>query len=242
MLALVAFPLFAQDVDNGLWTTLDIKKKLKYGLALSLSEEYKMRDNFSNTDKLETTLDLSWKPLEFLKGGISYCRIDYNHPANNNHPTEYWELRHRYIVYVAGDYDLGRFNVSLREKFQQTNRVGVVADENKSNPSNVLRSKIEVDYNIKKSPLTPYAGVEVFYAFNEPDGVQNPASTAMVTEIRNSIGVEYAINKRLALDAGYLFCMEKGWDDDVTDANGIKVGGYVSAFTNVLTLGLNYSF
>lgn len=236
------FPLLAQDADNGLWTTVEIKKKFKYGLALSLSEEYKMRENFSNTDKLETTLDLSWKPLSFLKGGISYCRIDYNHPANNTNPLEYWELRHRYIAYLTGSYDFGRFSLSLREKFQQTNRVGIVADQNKSNPTNVLRSKLEVDYNIRKSPLTPYASVEIFYAFNEPNGVQNPASTKMVTEIRNSIGLEYAINKKLAIDAGYLYCSETDWDKDVRDANNIKVGGYVNGLTNVLTLGLSYTF
>lgn len=233
--------LSAQNADNGLWTSLEVKKKLKYGLAVSLQEEYKMRENFSNTDKLETTVDLSWKPLSYLKGGISYCRIDYNHPANNNNPSEYWELRHRYIAYVMGSYEIGRFNLSLREKFQQTNRVGVVADKDKSNPTNILRSKFEVDYNIRKSPFTPYASVEVFYAFNEPNGILNPPATGMVTEVRSTIGVEYAINKRLAVDAGYLFCSEKGWDDDVR-VDGIKVGGYVSEFTNVLTLGLSYSF
>lgn len=236
------FPLLAQNADNGLWTTVEVKKKFKNGIALSLSEEYKMRENISNTDKLETTLDLSWKPLSFLKGGIAYCRIDYNHPANNSNLMEYWELRHRYIAYLTGSYDLGRFSLSLREKFQQTNRVGVLADQNKSNPTNVLRSKFEVDYNIRKSSLTPYASVEVFYAFNEPDGVQIPASTKMVTEIRNSIGLEFAINKKLAVDAGYLYCLETNWDKDVRDANGIKVGGYVNGITNVLTLGLSYSF
>ncbi len=232
------FPLFAQDADNGMWTSLEVKKKFKHGLALSLSEEYKLRENFSNTDKLETTVDLSWKPLSFLKGGISYCRIDYNHPENNTQP-EYWELRHRYIAYVMGSYDLGRFSLSLREKFQQTNRVGVNANVNKSNPTNVIRSKFEVDYNIKKSPFTPYASVEVFYALNEPNGVQDPAATKMVTEVRNAIGVEYALKKNLTLDAGYLYCIEKGWDKN---ALGTDVGGYLSGYTNVLTLGLSYSF
>jgi opacity protein-like surface antigen len=231
-------PLYSQVADNGLWTSVEIKKKLNYGLSLSLSEEYKMRDNFSNTDKFETTIDLSWKALSFLKGGIAYCRIDYNHPPNSN-PTEYWELRHRYIAYVVGSYDIGRFSLSLREKFQQTNRVGVVANVNRSNPTNVLRSKFEVDYNIRKSPFTPYASVEVYYALNEPDGVQDPAATKMVSEIRNAIGVEYSIKKNLAIDAGYLYCIEKGWDKD---ALGNNMGGYLNGYTNVLTLGLSYSF
>jgi opacity protein-like surface antigen len=235
----ICFPLFAQDTDNALWTTLDIKKKFSHGLALSLEEEYKMRENFSNTDKFETTIDLSWKPLSFLKGGIAYCRIDYNHPANNSSTTEYWELRHRYIAYLMGSYDIGRFSLSLKEKFQLTNRVGVDASANKSNPTNVIRSKFEVDYNIKKSPFTPYASVEVFYTLNEPNGVQDPSATKMVTEIRNAIGVEYSIKKNLAVDAGYLYCIAKDWDKN---ALGNNMGGYLSGYTNALTLGLSYTF
>ena len=233
------FPLFSQDTDNGLWTSVEIKKKFKNGLSLSLEEEYKMRDNFSKTDKFETTIDLSWKPLSFLKGGIAYCRIDYNHPSNNSNPTEYWELRHRYIAYLMGIYDIGRFSLSLREKFQQTYRVGVNANVNKSNPTNIIRSKFEVDYNIRKSPFKPFASVEVYYALNEPDGIQDPAATKMVTEIRNAIGVEYSIKKNLAIEAGYLYCMEKDWDKD---ALGNNMGGYLSGITNALTLGLSYSF
>lgn len=232
-------PLFAQETDNGLWTSVEIKKKLTKGLAISLEEEYKMRDNFSKTDKFETTIDLSWKPLSFLKGGIAYCRIDYNHPINNSNTVEYWELRHRYIAYLMGSYDIGRFSLSLKEKFQQTNRVGVDPSVNKSNPTNVIRSKFEVDYNIKKSPFTPFASVEVYYALNEPDGVQDPTATQMVTEIRNAIGVEYAIKKNLVVEAGYLYCIEKDWDKD---ALGNNMGGYLIGYTNALTIGLSYTF
>ena len=235
----IFFPLFAQETDNALWTSIDIKKKFNHGLALSFEEEYKLRENFSNTDKFETTIDLSWKPLSFLKGGIAYCRIDYNHPANNNNTAEYWELRHRYIAYLMGSYDIGRFSLSLKEKFQQTNRVGVNASANKSNPTNVIRSKFEVDYNIKKSSFTPYASVEVFYTLNEPNGVQDPSATKMVTEIRNAIGVEYSIKKNLAVEAGYLYCITKDWDKN---ALGNNMGGYLSGYTNALTLGLSYTF
>jgi len=234
----IFYPLFAQNTDNALWTTVDIKKKFNHGIALNFEEEYKMRENFSNTDKFETTIDLSWKPLSFLKGGIAYCRIDYNHPANNNN-AEYWELRHRYIAYLMGSYDIGRFSLSLKEKFQQTNRVGVDASVNKSNPTNVIRSKFEVDYNIKKSSFTPYASVEVFYTLNEPNGAQDPAATKMVTEIRNAIGVEYSIRKNLAVEAGYLYCIAKDWDKN---ALGNNMGGYLSGYTNALTLGLSYTF
>lgn len=230
------FPLFAQNADNALWTTIDIKKKFKHGLALNFEEEYRMRDNFSNTDKFQTTIDLSWKPLSFLKGGIAYCMI------NKNKTDDTWELRHRYIAYIVGSYDIGRFSLSLKEKIQQTYRVGIVADSSKSNPITVLRSKFAVSYNIKGVPLTPFASIEIFYSLNEPDGKQDPAATKMISEMRYAAGLEYSLLKNLDISAGYLYSSGNGWDNDIRDLSGHKVGGYAKSYTNALTLGLSYTF
>jgi len=226
-------PLFAQDIDNALWATIDIKKKFKHGLALNFEEEYRLRDNMSNTDKVQTTIDFSWKPLSCLKGGIAYCRID------KYQTDKTWELRHRYIAYLVGSYDIGRFSLSLKEKFQQTNRVGVAGTANRSNPTNVIRSKFEVTYNIKKSPLTPFASVELFYALNEPNGIQDPAAAKMITETRYAAGLEYSFKKNLAIEAGYLSSAGKGWDKD---ALGNNMGGYLMSYTNALTIGISYTF
>jgi hypothetical protein len=46
--------------------------------------------------------------------------------------------------------------------------------------------------------------------------------------------VEYSIKKNLAVEGGYLYCIEKDWDKDA--------GGYLSGYTNALTLGLSYTF
>jgi hypothetical protein len=238
----ITFPVLAQETDRGMWSSFELKKKFKGGIALSLEEEYRLREDFQTTDKFMTTLDLSWKPFSFLKGGIAYCRIDYNHPSNNTHTDEYWELRHRYSAYLTGDYDLGRFGVSLREKFQQTKRVGVVADADKSNPTNVLRSRLQLTYDWKSLPLKPYISGEVFYTLNEPDGEQDPSATKMVTEDRYAAGLEYDISKRLTLAIGYLYSSSTGWDDDVRNADGDKVGGYVDSFEHILTTGLTFTF
>lgn len=230
----IIVPLFAQAPDNALWTTIDIKKKFKHGFALNLEQEYRMRDNFSNTDKLQTSLDLSWKPLDFLKGGVAYCMIN----KNPNNSTS-WELRHRYVAYLAGSYDIGRFSLGLKEKFQHTNRVGITADADKANPSNVIRSKVDLTYNIRKSKVTPFVSAEVFYALNEPNGIQIPAATQMITETRYAAGVEYSLKKNLSIEAGYLYSAGKEWDDD---ALGHNIGGYLKQYTNALVLGLNYTF
>jgi opacity protein-like surface antigen len=236
LLLLFLFPIHAQETDFGLWSSVDIKKKFKHGLAVNLEEEYRMRDNSSTTDKFQTTIDVSWKPLSYLKGGVGYCRIYYyDGPAD-------WEVRNRFIAYLVGYYKIDRFEFSLKEKFQQTNRVGVVATVNKNNPSTVLRSKFEANYNIKRLPFKPYASCEVFYALNEPDGVQFPSATKMVTEIRAAAGLEVSLLKNLDVQAGYLYSAGKDWSKVGLDLDGDNVWGYASDFTHALTIGLSYTF
>jgi opacity protein-like surface antigen len=229
------FNTFAQEVDHGVWSSIELKKKFKKGVSVSLEEEYRLRENMQATDKFMTTLDLSWKPVSFLKGGISYTRIDYNHPANKKHNWEnYWELRNRYSVYLTGRYEIGRFELSLREKFQRTYRDSIVSSEFKSNPTDLIRSKFEVTYDVKRLPLKPYFSCEIFYTLNEPTGDAANPSQKLVTEIRYATGLEYDLTKKLGIEAGYLYSTSRGFDDDA--------GGLVSELGHVLTVGMSYTF
>ncbi|HET9571426.1 MAG TPA: DUF2490 domain-containing protein [Bacteroidales bacterium] len=242
LVIILSLPLFqqliAQNTDNQLWTTVNIKKKFSHGIALTFEEKYKLREQFSKTDKLETTIDLSWKPLSFLKGGIAYCRLDYNHPPSPalGFPSEYWELRHRYLVYLAGSWEAGPFSLSLKEKYQQTYLVG--AGSTKVDPINVLRSKLDVFYNIKGLPVTPFTNVEYFYSFNEPNG-DFPSTTNMLAESRYAVGLKYGLFKNMDIDLGYLYYAKKSWKKD---ALGPSIGGFLNSDANVLTLGFSYDF
>ena len=99
---------------------------------------------------------------------------------NVNHA--YWMPKHRVSFDVTGSHDFGRFSFSLRERVQYTHNDSTTVtrdkyrglqngtlylDETDSKTIDakdkwVLRSRLQVEYNISHSRFTPYAYAELF--------------------------------------------------------------------------------
>ena len=206
--------LSAQD-DLGSSLSVDITKKIIPRLNLSLEEDFRLRDNLSETDRFSTTLDLSYKPWKFLKLGGAYNLINYNHE------TKGWEVRHRYYFYATGSYRFNRFTVSLRERFQSTYRVGIKETSKRANPKLYLRSRLEVEYDIRSCKFEPYASVELYNTLNDPQGNK-------MNKLRYTAGSKYKLNKRNSLQLYYRYINFK--DDD--EGNG----------KHMIGLGYSYKF
>lgn len=207
--------------EYGYWNSLDIQKKWKNGLAVELEQECRLRDNFTTTDKFMTTLDVSYKPVSFLKAGVSYVRISYNHAGKKSSNYEpYWEKRNRYCAYVQGSYSLYRFNLSLKERFQSTYRIGVLETETRANPKERLRSKLALSYDVKGISLEPYAYCEWQHSLN------NPAGGNGLVETRYGFGLDYEFKDGITVGLGYIYDIDK--EDYIR--------------TKVLTVGVGYSF
>lgn len=196
--------------DAGLWLNGDISWKIAPKLQLEFSESFRFRENLGEIDRSETSLDLSYKFFKFLKAGGVYDFIYYNHP------TKDWEARHRYKLYVTGDFSINRFNISVREMFQSTYRVGVAETSTRANPKMVLRSRIMAEYDIKGSKFTPYLSAEYYNTLNDP--VKNE-----LVKTRYTAGTRYRINKRNSLEIFYRHISEKD-DDDVEGSNILGIG------------------
>jgi hypothetical protein len=203
------FPAFPQS-DWGSSFSVEVSKKLMPKLSLSLEEEFRLRDNFSTTERFSSALELGYKPLKFLKFGGAYNLINYNHS------TKGWELRHRYYLFALGSCKVNNFRLSLRERFQSTYRQGVEATSTRANPKNYLRSRFKIDYDIPKSHFEPYFSVEFYHTLNDPQ--ENK-----MNKVRYSIGTAYNINKRNTLDLYYRYTnfLE---DDDLSGQNMICIG------------------
>jgi hypothetical protein len=225
--------VYAQQTERGLWTNLELKKKLGKNISVSFDEEYRQKDRIGMTDRFMTTIDASWKPLDFLKGGASYTLIN-KYSADE---TEPWSVRHRWGIYLTGLAEWNRWEFSWRQKFQSTYQVGAITSEHVSNPTNLLRSKLVASYNIKGHPINPYVSVELMYTLNEPDGDISVGSVGKFTECRMACGLEYKISKKLSASAGYLFSSGTDWD---TYVDGNTIGGfYENTNEHVLTFGLS---
>ena len=195
--------------DFGAAISVDVTKKIVKKLNVSFEEEYRSRSDFSVTDRFSHALDLSYKPFKFLKVGGAYNLINFNHEKRG------WEIRHRYYFYTTGSLDAGRFTFSLRERFQSTLRQGVEQTATRANPKLYLRSRLKVDYNIRKCKFDPFASVEIFNTLNDPQKNK-------IDQWRGIAGVDYKLKKNHFLQFYYRYTNYA--DEETMDKHLFGVG------------------
>jgi hypothetical protein len=142
-----------------------------------------------------TTLGGSYAFNKMFKAGLFYTYV-----YANNQNDGYYESRHRFGGWIQAAQKVNRFKISLREKFQNTYREEELGNF-KYNPKMYLRSKLEVSYNIKKFPFNPYASAEMHFQLNNPEGNETD-------KWRYTAGVEYNLNKKLAIDLFFRYDKE----------------------------------
>jgi opacity protein-like surface antigen len=190
--------LQAQD-DWGARCRFEISKKKSQSYS-KLRRGIPSAQNFAGPIVFRTAWILATNPTKFLKGGISYNLLNYYDLQDG------WDYRHRYNVYVTGDKSFGRFNVSLRERLQGTHRPQQISDHN---PKWYLRSRLEVEYDIKDCHFEPFASAEMYYSLNDPDPTNNS-----INRWRFIAGTKYNINKKNALQLYYRYTNYADEDDD----------------------------
>ena len=232
-LTIFPYNAFAQQADKGLWTSVEVKKKLNKRLSVSFEEEYRELNQLGYTDQFKTSVGLSWKFKKYLKAEAGYTLTNKYDPTD----LEQWKTKHRLTAALIYSFKVNRFDVSLQEKVQTNYRFGLLADEFKSNPAHYLRSKAKIAYNIKGYPINPYVFSEAFLSLNEPDGPSVPGSMQKFTALRLGSGVEYAFSKKLSASLGYLF--ETGNEWDAFTVNGNRAGRFEDFSSHVITLGLS---
>ena len=131
------------------------------------------------------------------------------------------ETRHRVTASVQAAAEFGRFKISLRESYQFTHRdsadfvkdkyryednswtVKSSMDGKSPSNSNVLRSKVNMDYDIPHWKLDPFVSYEMFNGIDDSFKIEKSRITA---------GVEFSINKMHNFEVAYLW--QNQYDDD----------------------------
>ena len=212
-----------------------VKKKIFSGFDASLEGEFRTRDGLQTVERWSGSAGVSYKMFRWLKASAGYTFIHYYHPMEvtkkGNYIPEYWQPKHRVNLSLTGKVDWRRFTFSLRERWQYTYRPSqsvpkfdgddgsVKNDEYISGKGkNVLRSRLQVEYNIRKCAFTPYTSCELSYSLNEIGAFE---------KLRWTLGTEWKLSKKHALDFYYLY--QNKADDD--EANGHVIGaGYSFKF------------
>jgi len=206
----------AADDDFGLWIGASAEKKLNTKWSVGFEGEYRLRNSLKTSDRWSGAVGLQYKIIDHLKASANYKLLVNNNRENvktekMKWTPSYWGVRHRFDVALTGDIDLGRFNFSLRERWQYTYRPSVADKtydastktwgEVSGKGRNVLRSRLKVDYNIRKCKVDPFASVELFHG---GDGL---------SKTRYTLGAGWKISKQHSIDFAYVYQNIKDNDD-----------------------------
>lgn len=202
-----------QIYSQSLWTSADFKYGLNKQWSIDAGAEYRTKDAFKPSDRWTLGVGVDYKPVKYLKfdAGYKYIRqhSSLETTKKGNIIPAFWYNRHRAYVSATGKLKVGRFGLSLRERYQITQRIGKWVpkyasdgvtpkdDEWISNKcKHMLRSRLECEYDIKKSRFKPSLSVELY---------DNLTDKFMVEKIRYTLGCAYKINKHNSIDLFYRY-------------------------------------
>jgi len=195
--------------------------RLSKGLFLDYDAEVRINQNFSHFQKIYNNLGISYNVTDWLKLGTGGSFIMANSTDNG------WRNRMRWRFDATFRYKYNRFNFSFRERLQVTHKNYDInlyqAPKNKWE----LKHRFKVSYNIRKSPFTPYAAVELRNTLNmvNPNGfvyvnsngrwkLPSPSySDVYINRLRLVAGTEYKINKKNVLD--FYLVMDNHYNIDI---------------------------
>lgn len=227
--ALVALMAACNAHGQSLWTSAEMKAGFAKGLNAYVEGEYRTKDNLDGSDRWAASAGLDYKLCPWLKLSAGYTYI-YQHTDSKttkkgNIVSDYWQPRHRLAFAVTGSYKWNRFTFSLRERYQYTHRPskwvakydgddGEAKDDEyiKAKDKHALRSRLQIDYDIRKSGFTPFVSAEIY----------NDLNGFTYDKVRWTAGTEYKINKHHSVNVFYRYI--DNVDDDDSYSHVIGVG------------------
>ena len=242
--------------EFGVWGTFEFSKKVNKKTKFIIDAEIRSIEAVSNIERIALGAKLDYKIKEWkefgyngsdkaeIKANIGYCFI-YGHTLSEkslkdfvpevdeydyNIDAAYWANRNRVYVTLTGEYKVGRFEISLRERLQYTHTGSVTTTETKyrwereggikgewkefseTSPefkeakNNLsLRSRLNVKYDIPNCKITPFISAELYTRLDKWQAFD---------KARYRAGASYKINKDNSISLYYLYQDVSGNDPD----------------------------
>lgn len=237
--------------------------KVAKGLHVFVSEELRFGGK-DIMDRSYTEVGASYKLGRHLKVGLSYTAIAiYESEAtmleDNIQMTRYWyDWRHRITGDIQASFKAGQWKFSLRERIQGTHKVKEINNYQNPQTSWVLRTRLKAAYEFRKVPLEPYVYFEPRLYLNGANWSGESMTADFLdaqflghndmyfNRLRGSVGVEWRLSKRSALD---FYCLYDHLRDKEIDARkegsdkgiSLKIPVYWQTVQK-LSLGVGYKF
>ena len=201
LLLFSALSVLSQENDFQTWysvaSTIDVnivqvpnqlKTKTKRKGSITFKQGYRLRENSSLLSKQFS--DFRFKLM--LNKRLSFA-MGYRYSTDWNIPLEsrtlllypYVYNKHRYYSDII-------VKKKLKKRFLVYSRSRYLYQGNSFEYNSVIREKVGISYNIRKTKLEPESSVECFYTWNES-----------IDKIRYTLLISYPITKSLDFDLAY---------------------------------------
>ena len=171
-----------------------LTKQLGRRHSVTLDEELRLKEGWSQIDRIQTTLNYACDIRPWFKAAAFYALI-----ANDRGTGRSMEMRHRFYLELTASHKTGAWCFSLRERPQVTLRTAQVDPAVTARSAWVLRHRVQAEYAVRGTGFKPYAFVELTQTLNAPT-VGN-----YLEKVRSSLGLKYAFDKRSSLECYYRF-------------------------------------
>ena len=179
LLLICTLSAYSQQNDFQSWSSIKISKKIYKRTNLSVKEGIRFRENSSLISKNFTDVKISHriKKTDF--------EVSVGYRFSNDFDLDFSsENKHRYYSDFSSKYKYKRFKISFRDRVQYQG--------NASGFSTLFRQKLDVSYNVRKTPFEPFLQFEFFINMDEE-----------FEKLRYTIGFSQPIFKDLNADLFY---------------------------------------
>ena len=176
------FPLFflsAQENDLQSWHSFSLKNKINKTTDINLKVGARFRENSSLLDK-------NFLEVRLKKELNKRTSISTGYRNTFNYDTEFVLVKQNrfYFDLIYKNKLTKRLSYSIRNRWQ--NQVSIYQSARN------FRQKFSLEYNIRKTKLTPYCAVEYF-----------SNSLDHINKLRSTISLSYPISKDIDVDFAY---------------------------------------
>jgi predicted porin len=173
LLLFCPFLLIAQEQDFQQWSKIGVSYDLNKDLSVSLDQGFRFRENASLPDVIFSNLSLKYYLIKKWSVAIGYRYItdfDLSQNTSTSHriysDINYRKKKKRWLM-----------KNRLRYQYQEENFI--------------LRDKVSLFYNIRKTPLEPFTAFELFFKDSE------------FKKWRYTLGASYPFLKEFDIDVYY---------------------------------------
>ena len=149
LLFICTISAYSQQNDFQSWSSIKISKKIYKRTNISVKEGFRFRENSSLISKNFTDVKISHriKKTDF--------KVSIGYRFSNDFDLDFSsENKHRYYSDFTSKYKYKRFKISFRDRVQ--------FQGNTSGYSTLFRQKLDVSYNVRKTPFEPFFQFEFF--------------------------------------------------------------------------------